>query len=150
MNFNIYNKVIFIDNFQFLSSSLDSLIKNLGKNDFKYLTQEFDSKVLDLVKQEVFYPYEYLSDFEKFKEKLSSKEKLHSFLIGEIICDKDYKHTVKVWNAFEMKRMKYYDDLYLKCDVLLPSDIFEKCGNNSWANYGLWFIIWVHQLSVGM
>ena len=96
MNFNIYNKVIFIDNFQFLSSSLDSLIKNLGKNDFKYLAQEFDSKVLDLVKQEVFYPYEYLSDFEKFKEKLSSKEKLHSFLICKIICDKDYKHTVKV------------------------------------------------------
>ena len=30
-----------------------------------------------------------------------------------------------------MKRMKDDDDLYLKCDVLLPSDIFEKCGNNS-------------------
>ena len=31
-------------------SSLDSLGKNLGKNNFKYLTQEFDSNVLDPVK----------------------------------------------------------------------------------------------------
>ena len=57
MNFTINNKLSFIDNFQFLSSSLDSLVKNLGKGDFKYLSQEFDNNVLDLVKQKVFYPY---------------------------------------------------------------------------------------------
>ena len=32
--FNINNKLAFIDSRQFLSSSLDNLIKNLGKNDF--------------------------------------------------------------------------------------------------------------------
>ena len=47
----INNKLSFIDSLQFLSSSLDSLIKNLSKNDFKYLTQEFNNNVLDLVKQ---------------------------------------------------------------------------------------------------
>ena len=57
MNFTINNKLSFIDNFQFLSSSLDSLVKNLSKGDFKYLSQEFDNNVLDLVKQKVFYPY---------------------------------------------------------------------------------------------
>ena len=36
MSFNINNKVIFIDSFQFLSSSLDILVKNLGKDDFNY------------------------------------------------------------------------------------------------------------------
>ena len=51
MSFNINNKLVFIDSFQFLSYSLDSLVKNLVKNDFKYLSQEFDSKALDLVKQ---------------------------------------------------------------------------------------------------
>ena len=39
MKFNINNKLIFIDSFQVLSSSLDSLVQNLGKNDFKYLSQ---------------------------------------------------------------------------------------------------------------
>ena len=48
MSFNINNKVIFIDSFQFLSSSLDSVVKNLGKDDFKYLSQECDTNVLEL------------------------------------------------------------------------------------------------------
>ena len=51
MSFSINNKSIFIDRFQFLNSSLDSLIKNLDKNQFKYLSQELDNNVLDLVKQ---------------------------------------------------------------------------------------------------
>ena len=49
MSFSMNNKLGFIDSFQFLSSSLDSLVKNLGKVDFKYLSQEFDNTVLDLV-----------------------------------------------------------------------------------------------------
>ena len=36
MSFSINNKLSFIDSFQFLSSSLDSLVKNLTKDDFKY------------------------------------------------------------------------------------------------------------------
>ena len=51
MNFSINNKLSFIDSFQFLSYSLDNLVKNLAKDDFKYLRQEFDKNVLDLVKQ---------------------------------------------------------------------------------------------------
>ena len=50
MSFSINIKLTFIDSFQFLSSSLDSLVKNLGKDNFKYLSQEFDSNILDLVK----------------------------------------------------------------------------------------------------
>ena len=49
-SFNINDKLIFIDRLQFLSSSLDSLINNLAKDSFKYLSQEFDSKFLYLVK----------------------------------------------------------------------------------------------------
>ena len=42
---------MFIHSFQFLYSSLDSLVKILSKDDFKYLSQEFDREVLDLVKK---------------------------------------------------------------------------------------------------
>ena len=85
MCFCINNKLSFIDNFQFLSSSLDNLDKNLAKNDFKYLSQEFDNNILDLdlVKQKRFYPYEYMSDFENFKEDLPSKKKLYNSLTGK-------------------------------------------------------------------
>ena len=73
ISFSINNKLSFIDRFQFLSSSLDSLVKNLGEDDSKYLSQEFDNNVLDLVKQKGFYP-----SFKKFKEQLPSKEKVYS------------------------------------------------------------------------
>ena len=66
MSFSINNKLSFIDIFQFPSSSLDSLVENVGKDDFKYLSQEFESNVLDLVKVKGFYHYEYMSDFKKF------------------------------------------------------------------------------------
>ena len=56
MSFSSNNKLSFIDSFQFLNSKLDSLLQNLVKNDFKYLSQEFDNKILDLVKQKRFYP----------------------------------------------------------------------------------------------
>ena len=76
MSFTIKNKLTFIDSFQFLSSSLNSLVKNLFKiinrDDLEYLNQEFENNVLELVKQKGF---EYMSDFEKFKEELPSKEK---------------------------------------------------------------------------
>ena len=36
-----------------------------------------------------------------------------------------------------MKTMKDIYDLYLKCDVLLLADVFEKIRNNSLKNYGL-------------
>ena len=69
MTFIINNKLSFIESFQSLGSSLDSLAKYLNKDDFKYLSQKLDNNVLDLVKQNGFYPYEYMSDFEKFYRK---------------------------------------------------------------------------------
>ena len=52
MSLNINNKLIFFDSFEFLRSSLDNLVKNLGKDNFECLSQEFDCKLLDLVKHE--------------------------------------------------------------------------------------------------
>ena len=101
------------------------------------MSQEFDKSVLDLVKQKGCYPYEYMSDFEKFKEHLPSKEKFYSLLTVEKISDKEYEHVLKVWNKFEVKTMKDYHSLYLKCDVLLLEDVFEKLRNNSLKNSGL-------------
>ena len=55
MSFNMNNKLIFIDSVQFLSLSLDGLVKALSKDGFKYLRQKFDNNVLD---QKGFHPYE--------------------------------------------------------------------------------------------
>ena len=60
-----------------------------------------------------------------------------SSLIGKKISDKEYEHVLNVWNKFEMKTMKDYHDLHLKCEVLLLADVFEQFRNNSSINYGL-------------
>ena len=64
---------------------MDSLVKNLGEIDFKHLSQEFDSEVLDLVKQKRFYPYEYVSSFEKFIEKLLDKNEFYSSISSRFL-----------------------------------------------------------------
>ena len=78
-----------------------------------------------------------MSDFEKFNKELPGKEKSYSSLTSENISDKGYDHVLKVWNKSEIKMMKDYHDLYLKCDVLSLADVFEKFRNNSLKNYGL-------------
>ena len=76
MSFTVNNKLSVIDSFQFLSSSLDSSVKNLSRDDFKYLIQELNKSKLDLAKQKGFYLYEYMSDSEKFKEEVPVKENI--------------------------------------------------------------------------
>ena len=70
------------------------------------MSQEFDNNVLDLVKQRVFYPDECMSDFEKIKGELPSKEKFYSSLTDGKISDKEYEHVLNAWAKFEMKTMK--------------------------------------------
>ena len=58
-----------------MNSSLEKLVKNLSDNDFKYLTEEFGSKNLELLKQKDAYPYEYMDSFKRFgEEKLPDRE----------------------------------------------------------------------------
>ena len=90
------------------------------------MSQEFDKHVLDLVKQKYFYPYEYMSSFEKFKEQLPSKEKFYSSLTGKNISDKDYEHVLCVWDKFKMKSINDYHELYLKCEIFLLVDVFKS------------------------
>ena len=90
---------MFIHSFQFLYSSLDSLVKILSKDDFRYLSQEFDSEVLDLVKKKGFYSFEYMRSFEKLKERFPF---VICCLIKKI-SDKEYEHAIQVWAKFEFE-----------------------------------------------
>ena len=117
MSFTIINTLRFIDSFQFLSYSLPSLVKNVSKDGFKYLSQQFDNNILDLLKQKAFYPHAY--------KRITSQRKILQFLYGQKITDKEQEKNKNVWNKFGMKTMKYYHDLYLKYEVLLLADVFE-------------------------
>ena len=100
---------------QFMNSSLDSLVKNLSDNDFKYLSEEFSGELLELVKEKGVYPYEYKDSFKKFSEdKLTDECKFFSSLKDECISEKDYQRIKNIWNVFKMNSLGDYHDLYLK------------------------------------
>ena len=65
MAFFLNKNLVFIDSMQFMNSSLEKLVKNLSDNYFKYLTEEFESKNLELFKQKSAYPYDYMDMFRK-------------------------------------------------------------------------------------
>ena len=51
----------------------------MSYNEFKYLTKEFVSKHLELLKQKGAYPYEYMDSFKRFsEEKLPDKKCFYS------------------------------------------------------------------------
>ena len=84
------------DKLYWLLSISKFLLKDLSKFNFKYLSQEFDNNILDLVKQKGFYPYKCISDFEKVKEELPGKEKFYGSLTDRNIRDKEYQHVLNV------------------------------------------------------
>ena len=53
---------------QFMNSRLDKTVKYLSDDDFKYLTEEFGSKNLELLKQKRAYSYECMESFKRFIE----------------------------------------------------------------------------------
>ena len=138
MAFFLNKNLLFIDSMQFMNSSLDKLVNNLSDEDFKYLVEEFGFDNLKLLKQKGDYLYEYMNSFKKFDEDklparkyfFSSKKKRKIDNDGKIsdgyVSIEDYLMCEKSWNKFEMKNMGDYHDHYLKEDVLLLADIFEK------------------------
>ena len=68
-----------------------------------------------------------MDDFNKFKEEgLPSIENFYFKSTGEDISDEDYNHAKNVWEEFKCKTMGDYHELYLKSDVLILADVFEK------------------------
>ena len=125
MTFTINNNLVFIDSMQFMNSGFNALVKNSSDNDFKYLSQEFSGYLLELVKKGVC-PYEYMDSFEKFSEdKLLDRCEFFNSLKDGCISEKNYLHAV-MFGKSRMNTMGAYHDHYLKTDVLLLTDVFEK------------------------
>ena len=70
MAFMLGKHLVFLDSFQFMSSSLDSLVNNLPDGAFRYTSEEFRDEKLSLMTKKGVYPYDYMDSFTKFTKEL--------------------------------------------------------------------------------
>ena len=116
MAFFLGKKLVLIDSMQFMSFSLDQLVKNLSDEDFKYLVEEFGFANLKILKQNGAYPYGYINSFKRFnEEKLCARKYFYSSTKkgkidedGKIsdghISIEDYLTCEKIWNKFKNEK----------------------------------------------
>ena len=128
----------FVDLFKFLSSSLDKLTKNLGKDQFKELFKYFLKEHLNLITRKLAYPYKYMDPPEKFKEPcLPPIEEFYSSLNKENVNEKEYQNAQEIWNKFNIKDLLEFRQLNNKIHVFLLADIMENFRDISLKTYKL-------------
>ena len=92
----------FIDSFKFMSSSLDSLTKNLvrgGKKLFGF--EDYSELQYDRLTRKGVYPYEYVNFWDRFNEtQLPPIDAFYSNLNMSSISEDDYQHAQRVWEEF--------------------------------------------------
>ena len=131
-------KIVFKDSLKFLAASIDVLVSNTPKDNFKIVDNHYPPEQAKLLKQKGHFPYEYMDSVEKFKDTNPPPLKaFYSKLSGRGINEKDYKHVCNVWNSFNMETMKDYLELYNDSDALLLADVFENFRDLCLKNYGL-------------
>ena len=128
----------FIDSYKFMGSSLDSLSKNLTKDQFKNIKSYYSSKQLDLLIRKGVYPYDWVDSINKFSEtQLPPIESFYSKLNDEGISNEDYLHAQKVWKVFKCETFRDYHNIYNVSDVLILADVFENFRDVCSENYGI-------------
>ena len=134
MSIVVNRNIALIDSNEFYKDSLDTIASSLEDNDFKHLMTEFPANKLEILKRKDAYPYEWEDSYEKFKyPSLPEKKHFYSSLkdgkrdkSNGYISNEQYMHLQNVWNAFNFNTFEDFHNNYLKKDVLLLADVFEK------------------------
>ena len=128
----------FIDSFKFMSSSLDSLTKNLvsrGKKLFGF--EDYSELQYDLLTRKGVYPYEYVNSWDRFNgTQLPPIDAFYSNLNMSSISEEDYQHAQKVWEEFVIRDLGNYHDLYFRTDVVL-ANVYEAFRDTCLRHYSL-------------
>jgi len=127
----------FLDSFQFLSTSLVSLLLKCGKDNFVHTTAQLGTDD-DIIFAKGVYPYSYVDSRKKFAEtRLPSISDFHDKLKNEPLSEEDYLRAQYTWDRFGCETLKDYHDHYLLTDVLLLADVFENFRKTVLKTHGL-------------
>ena len=129
----------FIDSLKFMSSSLDSLTKNLVSGEKKLFGfEDYSDLQYDLLTRKGVYPYEYMNSWDRFEEtQLPSINAFYRNLNMSSIREDDYKHAQRVWEEFGIRDLGDYHDLYLRTDAVLQANVYEAFTDTCLEHYKL-------------
>jgi hypothetical protein len=137
-------KMTFIDSFRFMPASLDKLVSDLKRDqehspdiNFKITKQVFDNEYKMFLRKGIFC-YEHVDSLCKLNEtNLPPKECFFSKLNNLEVSDDDYAFAKTVWDKFNVANLGGYLDIYLKSDICLLADVFQKFRNALYTNFRL-------------
>ena len=123
-----YRKLRFLDSYRFMTKSLDEIVNSLKPEDLKITKHYFSNeKQFNLIRNKGIFPYEWFNRLDKLKEtELPSIDEFYSTLKQKGITKKEYSRAKEIWDEFNCKSFEDYHDIYLKADVFLLADSFER------------------------
>ena len=117
----------FLDSLRFLQSGLDNATKSMVDDDFK-ITKMFYPNEADfkLLRKKGSIPYAFYNSFHSFNETSLTHEMFFDNLKNAMEPESTFKKSKELWDYFKIRNHGEFIDLYLKTDVLLLADLFER------------------------
>ena len=135
--------LVFIDSLNFLSGSLNSLVKDLCEKDnnnlhffLNYITKNLSKQ--KLLQQKGSFPYDWLDSLECLKvDTLPPRSAFYDHLSKKELNEVDYLRAQMIWDCFGCENMQDYLELYLKLDVMLLAAVVESYRNSTYDHFHL-------------
>ena len=112
-------EIRYIDSFEFMASSIDSLSKNPSREQFREMNKVFEGDT-DLLIREGVYPYDYMDSFDKFNE-----TELLNYIVKKYGQKQKLLYTDTDSLAYEIKTEDFYQDI--------SNDVEEKFDTSNYA-----------------
>jgi hypothetical protein len=129
----------FLDSYCHLPFSLSQLVQD-------YVTEYPFKKFLPLngeYKHKEAYPYEWMDSFATFEQKeFPPREAFYNRLTKKNLTEQEYQEVKSIYDK-HCKTFKDYHDIYLRGDVILLAEVFEKYRDLSMESYGIdpiWYV----------
>ena len=123
-----------LDICNFVKGSLSELSENLLDKD-KIITKRHFPNNFELLKEELSFPYEWLTNENLLDKELPSIHKFYCNLKLQNISREEYDKTIDIYKKLGCKNVKDYLEIYMKLDITLQSDIFNVFRNTIWNKF---------------
>ena len=89
------------------------------------------------MKKKMNFPYEWINEENLNNKELPEIKHFYSSIKLKTISEDEYNITREIYDKLEFKNIKEYLDTYLKLDITLLCDIFEKFRKSIWDKFKL-------------